>query len=119
MTYIIYAPSSWSGDIEPAMESRALEIEDGRETDPTVIKVVNQYWDRSRVVMRGKGRSIRFELDTEDEVKFLRGEAVYRWEFNGGGGNPYGADDPDVNARRGSKALIDRCDAVLAEIRNA
>lgn len=118
MTYTIYAPSAWSGDIEPAMESHALEIEDGRQTDPAVIKVVEQYWDRSRVVKRGKGRSIKFELDTEAEVRFLRGEAHYRWDFNGGGGNKWGADEPDVRARSASKVLMDRCDQVLQQIKD-
>ena len=122
MTYTIHAPGVWCSDIFPAMESWESDFDaaerDGRTDDLArwagIREVVAQYWDDSRQVKRGRGTAIRFDL-TIDGVKALRGEALYRFEFNGGNGNPYGCEEPDANARRASKALLDRCDAILKE----
>lgn len=121
--HTIYAPGAWYEDIRPAMESWESDLDaairDGRTEDLTrwagIEEVVTQYWDDTRSCQRGRGISHRFDL-TIAGVKALRGEALYRYEFNGGNGNPYGCEDPDVAARQASKVLIGRCDKILKDV---
>ena len=116
-TFTVYAPGAWCDDIMPAMESWAMDLEnaDYAKDNAGMVEVLAQYEDGSRGVRRGKGYAHRFDLTIEG-VTALREEALYRFEFNGGNGSPYGAEDPDYAAKRASKTLMDRCDAILTEV---
>ena len=123
MTYTIYAPGAWMCDIQPAMESWECDLdptmtpnaEKNRMENPGIVELLPQYWDNSRQERRGKGTRHRFDL-TESGVKALRGEALYRFEFHGGNGNPYGCEEPDPSCRAAALALMERCDQVLQQI---
>lgn len=118
MRYTVYAPGAWMFDIMPAMESwehdvtDSIHAENNRAQYPGIVELLPQYWDDSRQERKGRGTRHRFDL-TLDGVKALRGEALYRWEFHGGNGNPYGCEDPDPKARAAALALLKRCDEII------
>jgi hypothetical protein len=117
--HTIYAPGAWCEDIESAMESWAIDLEKNplcaTGTHSGIAEVLAQYEDGSRLVRRGKGYAHRFDLTIEG-IKSLRAEAFYRWEFNGGNDNPYGASEPNYSAKHASKVLMDRCDVILTAV---
>jgi hypothetical protein len=115
-TFTIYAPGAWWYDIQPAMEDHEREAKEGQRS-PAVAEVVSQYWD-GETVKRGKGFAHRFDLTSVEAVQFLRDEAIYRFEFQGGNGNPYGNQEPDGKLRRAAWKLVERCDKVLAEVQS-
>lgn len=107
-TYTIYAPGAWVDDIEPAMEDWHARTD----LTPAQDEVVEQYWDNSRVVKKGKGYQQRFDLTSLDAVRFLREEAKYRAEFWSGSPSEY-MDEKNYGARNAGRTLMERCDAVL------
>lgn len=122
-TFTVYAPGAWGDDILPAMESWVSDIEKGQEKGNLydlvltgnhlgIPEVLEQYWDGSREVKRGRGKAHRFDL-TLAGVRALREEAKYRWEFHGGNGNPYGCEDPDPKCRRAAETLFKRCNEII------
>lgn len=60
--------------------------------------------DNASRTKRGKGFVLVVEL-TIDEAKFLKDEALYRYEFNGT--NQYDVTDKDYTAARAAKKLFD------------
>jgi len=117
MTYTIFAPWSWACDVEPAIGDWWGDLETGRlDTKPNragIAEVIGQFQNDRRRVRRGGGYAIRFDLSSIDAVKFLRGEALYRFEFQGGNRNPYGNESPDGNLRRAAWKIVERCDAII------
>ena len=117
--YTVYAPGAWIDDAQSAMESWAYDLyesphaERNRADAPGMIDVLAQYEDGSRMKRHGKGYRWRFDLSIEG-VKALRGEALYRYEFHGGNGNPYGCEDPEPVKREAARVLMERCEAILA-----
>lgn len=112
-TYTIYAPGAWHGDIWPAMQDRQDDVANGTVTSLQA-EVVEQYWDSSRNVKRGKGSAHRFDLTSIEAVQFLRGEAKYRAEYWDGPPEWFG-DDKNYAAKQAAEKLLARCDAILAE----
>lgn len=124
MTVVIQVPGRFGDDWESARESWEMDLEGGSDAGMTparaeaarsaLAKYAAGTW-----VKRGKGDTMTLTL-TLEEAKWFRGEALYRYEFNGGNNNPYGCEDPDPSDRRAAKVLLDRLDAAIAaEMREA
>jgi hypothetical protein len=124
-TYTIYAPGLWVEDIRPAMEDWQDSVEGGsmspagRDLTPGEIEVVQQFWDVSRTVRRGKGTAHRFDLTSVEAVEFLRQEAVYRETYNNElirFGDADREERPYVRScERAAGTLADRCEDALRE----
>lgn len=115
MHHTVYAPGSFIRDIEAAMEDYEREVADGVETDPDITAIVAQYWDEDRRKPRGRGFTQRFDISTPGQARFLRREAVYRYEYQGGSRhNVYGNESPEGGKRKAAHNLIMRCDEIIA-----
>lgn len=100
------ARESWEGDIERA-ESLGRPLPEA----PVVLRVL-ALLDAAPTTKRG-GTVVRVSDLGVDGLRWLRGEALYRWEFNGGNRNPYGCEEPDANARSAARRLMAACDQAL------
>lgn len=113
----IYAPGTIVRDMAPVMEDHEYDIQRCDDNDPALVKVVEQFWDESRRVKRGRGFAVRFELDTVEEIRFLRREVAYRYEFHQGGRhNLYGNEEVQSGPRKAAAELLRRCDAAIEEM---
>lgn len=65
----------------------------------------------------GRGLSMQVAA-TRPLWEIIRKEVEYRWEINGGNGNPYGVEDTQTYAaeRRACKVALDRIDAQMAKV---
>ena len=79
------------------------DIDQGIEYNQPVKATIEKI-DSGKVIKRGKGYTIVVEL-TEDEARFLKQEALYRYEFNST--NEYGVEDKDYVAGRAARKIYD------------
>jgi hypothetical protein len=116
-TYTIYAPGTIVRDMTPVMEDHAYDLSRIEDIEPEIASVVEQFFDDERRVKRGRGFAVRFELWTEAEVRFLRREVAYRYDFHKAGrGNLYGNEEVQSGPRAAAAELLRRCDEVLARM---
>lgn len=113
----IYAPGRIVRDMTPVMEDHEYDVSRIQDIEPEIASVVAQFFDESRRIKRGRGYAVRFELATVEEVRFLRGEVAYRYEFHKGGrGNLYGNEEVQSGPRAAAAELLRRCDEALEEL---
>jgi hypothetical protein len=96
-------PSKFIHDWSSAAESYITDIEQGIQYDQPVKQTIDKI-ENGQIVKRGKGYTVVVEL-TEDEAKFLKEEALYRYEFNST--NEYGVEDKDYVAGRAARKIYD------------
>lgn len=79
------------------------DLDQGIQYDQPIKQTIEKI-DSGKVIKRGKGYTIVVEL-TEDEARFLKQEALYRYEFNAT--NEYGVEDKDYVAGRAARKIYD------------
>lgn len=89
-------------DFESVAESWLSEVEWGT-TPQEAVSTIAKMNDAKRI-KSGKGFYIEIEL-TLEEAKFLKGEALYRYELNGT--NEYDVIDKDYGAARSAKKIYE------------
>ena len=98
-------PGKFVSDWDSTAESHLLDAERGcahLHAVSTIKKI-----DNAKRIKRGKGFVVIVEL-TEDEAKFLKDEALYRYELNGT--NEYDVLDKDHVAARAAKQVYEALD---------
>lgn len=119
-TYTIYAPGTIVRDMTPVMEDHAYDVSRIEDIEPEIASVVEMFFDDERRVKRGRGFAVRFDLTTEAEVRFLRREVAYRYDFHKAGkGNLYGNEEVQSGPRAAAAELLRRCDETLAQMGGA
>lgn len=98
-------PGKFYYDWESTAESHLLDADRGC-AHPYAVSTINKL-DNAPRIKRGKGFVVIVEL-TEDEAKFLKEEALYRYELNGT--NEYDVCDKDYVAARAAKQVYDALD---------
>ncbi len=126
MTVTLNIPDSFIGDWTPAWEDYTVVREpdypdahprdrgyaDNGEAD--IIREALDALDAAPHRKVGKGGASVVTM-SPDAWWWIRRELVYRWEFNGGNGSPYGVEDPDYSVRYACARAIKRVDAALAD----
>jgi hypothetical protein len=99
---VMQIPGKFIYDYESTAESHLLDASRDCGT-PYAVSTISKI-DNAPRIKRGKGFVVIVEL-TEDEAKFLKEEALYRYELNGT--NEYDVCDKDYVAARAAKQVYD------------
>jgi hypothetical protein len=115
-TYKISVPGHFVSDWSTSSEGHASDIEKGTSDPITAQAYVEVFKALTDTEPRKHGRGTRYVIElSEQGVRFLAGEAKYRYEYNAPSkSNTYGCEDPDPVARYAASRLMAQCKKALA-----